>query len=157
VGFFALANSTASFVGGIHQLASELLGHAAAIATIPQVLGVLESLHGDLELPAPIYSAKLISGKRLYKYAQAGESEVELPIVRSHIENIKFLSLENITCETKNLQLLSIQVSCSSGTYIRSMANYIGDLLNTKGVLYSLKRTKVGDFKIEDSTIIKFD
>lgn len=125
--------------------------------TIPQVLGVLESLHGDLELPAPIYSAKLISGKRLYKYAQAGVSEVELPIVRSHIENIKFLSLENITYETKNLQLLSIQVSCSSGTYIRSMANYIGDLLNTKGVLYSLKRTKVGDFKIEDSTIIKFD
>ena len=121
-----------------------------------QVIELLESLYGELTLPAPIYSAKLISGKRLYKYANQGIKDIDLPKVTSKIDKIKLISISNINPlsneNTKKYPLIKIEVSCSSGTYIRSLANYIGEKLGTKGVLYSLIRTQVGDFRIENST-----
>lgn len=122
-----------------------------------EITQTLISLHGELSIPAPIYSAKLISGKRLYKYAKQGVTEINLPIVTSQIEEIKLLKLSKLKHDHNFYPLLEIEVSCSSGTYIRSLANLIGEKLRTKGVLYSLKRTQVGDFKIEDSTILDLD
>jgi len=116
------------------------------------VLEILNSLKGSLTLPAPIYSAKVISGKRLYKYAKQGISEIELPKVTSQIEFINLLDFRYLDHNSQNYPLLTVEIGCSSGTYIRAIANHLGELLQTKGVLYSLKRTKVGDFRIEDST-----
>jgi len=112
---------------------------------------VLTNLIGELSLPAPIYSAKLVAGKRLYKLAKKGISPDSLPTVTSNIYDIKLLKNDSLEVATKNYPLITLEISCSSGTYIRSIANYLGEKLGTKGVLYSLVRTKVGDFKIEDS------
>jgi tRNA pseudouridine55 synthase len=117
----------------------------------------VKSLIGELTLPAPIYSAKVISGKRLYKYAKQGLTEIELPKVTSIIKDIKIINQTNFEHEGQFYPLLTLEISCTSGTYIRSIANHLGDLLGTKGVLFSLIRTQVGDFKIEDSTKLDLD
>ena len=121
------------------------------------VLEKLKSLEGDLVLPAPIYSAKTISGKRLYKYANQGIKELELPIVKSRIDFINLLDITNYTYAGHTLPILKIEIGCSSGTYIRALANHLGKILNTSGVLFSLIRTKVGNFSIINSEIPNLD
>jgi tRNA pseudouridine55 synthase len=121
-----------------------------------KVVEVLKSLEGELTLPAPIYSAKSISGQRLYKLAKKGEENIDLPLVKSKIEKINLLKLSYFENEGKYYPLIEFEVVCSSGTYIRSIANHLGTLLETQGVLYSLKRTKVGEFEIKDSQRIEF-
>lgn len=116
---------------------------------------ILNSMHGELTLPAPIYSAKIISGKRLYKYANQGLKEIVLPMVTSQIKKITFIDSSTYELNSQSYPIIKLEVDCSSGTYIRALANYIGNQLNTKGVLFSLKRTCVGDFKIEDSTKVE--
>jgi tRNA pseudouridine55 synthase len=92
-----------------------------------------------------------VAGKRLYKMAKQGTSPVELPTVTSTISDIKLLEKTQIEIGEKMYPLLKLEISCSSGTYIRSIANHLGEKLGTKGVLYSLIRTKVGSFNMADS------
>ena len=119
------------------------------------LLQVLTDLIGTLSLPAPIYSAKRVAGKRLYKLAKKGQSVDELPTVTSSIYDLKLLQVSHLDINGKFYPLIKIEVACSSGTYIRSIANFVGEKLGTKGVLYSLVRTKVGAFLIEDSIKIE--
>lgn len=131
-----------------------IFSEKAPVVDMKQLQALLNSMHGELTLPAPIYSAKIISGKRLYKYANQGFKEIELPKVTSTIKELKLINMAIFEREGQNYPVLELEIGCSSGTYIRAIANYLGEKLGTKGILYSLKRTKVGDFKIEDSTKI---
>lgn len=115
------------------------------------LLETLTNLIGTLSLPAPIYSAKRVAGKRLYKMAKQGKSPDELPTVTSTISDIKLLQSGNLDVNGKLYPLIKLEISCSSGTYIRSIANHLGEKLGTRGVLYSLVRTKVGSFNIGES------
>lgn len=119
--------------------------------TKEEIEEVVLSLNGDLSLPAPIFSAKMVGGKRLYKYAHKNQEFLDIPMVHSKVYDAKLLEISNIENEGKTYQIAKIEISCSSGTFIRSIANYIGQKLGTKSVLYSLIRTKVGDFKVSDS------
>ena len=119
------------------------------------LLQVLTDLIGTLSLPAPIYSAKRVAGKRLYKLAKKGQIVDELPTVTSSIYDLKLLQVSHLDVNGKFYPLIKIEAACSSGTYIRSIANFVGEKLGTKGVLYSLVRTKVGAFLIEDSIKIE--
>lgn len=117
----------------------------------------LNSLLGLITLPAPIYSAKVISGKRLYKYANQGITNIELPKVTSQIDFINFVDSSEFKHENKVYPIIKVEIGCSSGTYVRAIANHLGELLGTKGVLFSLKRTKVGEFSSIDSQAINLD
>lgn len=119
--------------------------------TKEEIEEVVLSLNGDLSLPAPIFSAKMVGGKRLYKYAHKNQEFLDIPMVHSKVYDAKLLEISTIEKEGKTYQIAKIEISCSSGTFIRSIANYIGQKLGTKSVLYSLIRTKVGDFKVSDS------
>ena len=103
------------------------------------------------------WPAKVISGKRLYKYAKQGITDIELPKVTSQIDSIKLLNYSFLEKDGKSYPLINLEIGCSSGTYIRAIANHLGDILGTKGVLYSLKRTKVGDFSINESQNVPLD
>ena len=83
--------------------------------------------------------------------AKQGTSPDELPMVTSTISDIKLLKSDNLDVNGKLYPLIKLEISCSSGTYIRSIANHLGEKLGTKGVLYSLVRTKVGAFNIGES------
>lgn len=116
-----------------------------------QIEEVINGLIGDLSLPAPIFSAKMVGGKRLYKYAHKNQEFHDIPMVNSKVYDAKLLELSEIENDGKKYQVVKLEIFCSSGTFIRSIANFIGQKLGTKSILSSLIRTKVGDFKVEDS------
>ncbi len=95
---------------------------------------------------APIFSAKKIKGKALYKYARKNQ-EVEVPI--SEIE-VKLFDITEI-----NMPFISFELVVSKGTYIRSIANDFGERLGCGAYLESLRRVSIGQYNVEDALKIK--
>ena len=110
--------------------------------TRDKVEEALCSLTGERLQAPPIYSAKKVEGLRAYELARAGE-QVEL---RKALINIYSLALEEYSLPT-----IRIRVECSKGTYIRSLAQEIGEALDSGAYLSSLRRTRSGDFKVEEA------
>ncbi len=106
------------------------------------VLKALEGLCGERLQTPPVYSAKKIEGQRAYEYAREG-TEVTM---RQALINI--YSMELLSCE---LPVITVRVTCSKGTYIRSLAREIGEALGSGAYLSALRRTKSGGFTVENS------
>lgn len=111
--------------------------------TREKVEAALQSLTGERLQAPPIYSAKKVEGVRAYEFARAGEG-VEL---RKALINIY-----SITLEEYSMPRIRIRVECSKGTYIRSLAQEIGEALDSGAYLTSLRRTRSGDFTVENAT-----
>ena len=109
--------------------------------TIPLFLGE------QWQVP-PMFSAVQINGKRAYQLARKGES-VELKPKLLVIDEIEVLSFDQETMQ------LTIRVVCSKGTYIRALARDIGEKLNSGAHLIALRRTRVGNTKVEDCYTIE--
>lgn len=97
---------------------------------------------GEIDQYPPAHSAIKVDGKRLYELARAGK-EVELKARRIHIYDFKITKIE--------LPLVEFEVHCGKGTYIRSLANDFGKELNSGGYLTELRRTKIGNFSVENA------
>ena len=108
---------------------------------------IFKSMLGKQLQKPPMYSAIKINGKKLYEYARSGKS-VEVPEREIELYDLKLLNID-----VENM-LLQFEVHCSKGTYIRTVCEQIADKLATVGYMLELKRTMVGDFKIEDSVTI---
>ena len=106
------------------------------------VRGILTQFIGEQEQVPPAYSAKNVKGKRAYQLARAGEI-FELQAKRIEIKEIKLLDI--------SLPAFSIKVRCSRGTYVRSLVRDIGIALHSGAVMTPLKRTAIGDYKVEDA------
>ena len=102
----------------------------------------LNQFRGEILQKPPIYSALKKNGKKLYEYAREGK-EVEIEARKVTIEKLDLLSLEN--------NIAKLRVKCSKGTYIRSIAHDLGEVLGCGAHLIGLTRTIAGDFKIENS------
>ncbi len=102
---------------------------------------VLTKFTGRIEQVPPAFSACKIDGKRAYKMARKGK-EVEL--------KAKILVIDEIELLEYSQQSIVVRVVCSKGTYIRALARDIGQALNSGGHLTALRRTRVGDIKVED-------
>ena len=102
---------------------------------------VLERFKGTIEQVPPTFSACKVDGKRAYEMARKG-NEVEL--------KPKTLVIDEIELTECNLPDITIRVVCSKGTYIRALARDIGEALQSGGHLTALRRTRVGDYKVED-------
>ena len=102
---------------------------------------VLERFKGKIEQVPPTFSACKVDGKRAYKMARKGD-EVEL--------KPKTLVIDEIELTECNLPDITIRVVCSKGTYIRALARDIGEALQSGGHLIALRRTRVGDYRVED-------
>ncbi len=101
----------------------------------------LRDLTGERLQAPPIYSAKKVEGVRAYEFARAGE-EVELKKALINIYEMEILELE--------MPRLKIRVRCSKGTYIRSLAQEIGQAVGSGAYLTSLRRTRSGGFTAEN-------
>ena len=108
--------------------------------TIPEFVGE------QWQVP-PMFSAVQINGKRAYEFARKGES-VELKPKLLVIDEIEVLAFDE---EKKQL---TIRVVCSKGTYIRALARDIGERLGSGAHLTALRRTRVGDTRVEDCLTI---
>lgn len=116
---------------------------------------VSEFVGPQLQTP-PMYSAKKIGGERLYKAAREGR-EVAREAVAIAIHSIQLIETEAMLAQPNadGTTDLNVIVTCSSGTYIRTLANDIGDRLGAGAHLAALRRTAVGGFKIEESVTLE--
>lgn len=104
----------------------------------------LKAFSGEISQLPPIFSAIKVKGKKLYEYARKGE-EVEIHPRKVVIENIELKVFDE---ENQQAQIL---IKCSKGTYIRSIANDLGQNLGCGGYLVKLIRTQAGSFRVENS------
>ena len=110
--------------------------------TREKVEEALRSLEGERLQAPPLYSAKKVEGVRAYEFARLGE-EVELKRA--------LINIYSLTLEEYDLPKIRIRVECSKGTYIRSLAQEIGQALDSGAYLTSLRRTASGDFRVENA------
>ncbi|MBT3292710.1 tRNA pseudouridine(55) synthase TruB [Candidatus Peregrinibacteria bacterium] len=103
---------------------------------------IQERFIGKIKQTPPAHSAVHVNGKRAYAEARKG-NKVEMPEREVVIDDCRVVSYE--------YPKLVLHVSCSSGTYIRSIAHDMGHLLHCGGYLSGLRRTRVGDYSIDDS------
>lgn len=109
---------------------------------------VLESFIGKQKQTPPIYSAIKVKGKKLYEYARKGQT-VEIEPRNIEIYDIKLIGFD-IT-----LKQIDFEVSCSKGTYIRSLCEDIANKIGTVGFMKELNRIKVGDFELSNTVTVK--
>ena len=104
---------------------------------------------GELLQRTPMFSARKINGVRLYKLAR---KNIEIKT------NPKLITIKSLKINSLDENTLKITVECSSGTYIRVLAEDIAEYLGTVGHLISLTRLSVGEYKLDESvTIEKFE
>ncbi len=105
---------------------------------------VLENFCGEIEQLPPIYSAIKVKGKKLYEYAREGQ-EVKIEPRRVNIYRLEVLNFD------EEKQTAELYIECSKGTYIRSIANDLGEVLGVYGHLSKLIRVKAGKFLVENA------
>lgn len=107
--------------------------------TTKQFIGIIDQV-------PPLFSAIRVKGKRAYKLARDKE-EVELPARKVTVHSFELTKTD--------LPEVAFRISCSKGTYIRSIARDFGKALNSGAYLNSLYRTKIGSFNVEDALTIE--
>lgn len=109
---------------------------------------ILLTFLGEQDQIPPMYSAKKINGEKLYTLARKG-IEVERKPSRITIEQIHLLNISPTS--TTEFPLITIEIVCSPGTYIRTLVHDIGQKLGTGAYCQTLTRTAIGDFLVENA------
>ena len=107
-----------------------------------QIEAAAESFRGEFLQSPPAYSAKKVGARKFYEMARKGESVPLMP-KKVRVKDLRFGELLG--------GRLPFTISCSSGTYIRSIANELGEMLGCGAHLESLRRVRIGDFHVSDA------
>lgn len=107
----------------------------------------LQRFRGDIEQVPPVFSAVKVKGKRAFNYARNGEELKLQP---------RKIVISKIATESFDLPYVKIRVTCSKGTYIRALARDIGKALNCGAYLTELRRTRIGEFEVDEAMKIDF-
>ena len=110
--------------------------------TEEKVREVIEGFIGDYEQIPPMYSALKVNGKKLYELAREGK------VIERKARPVKILDIQILEIDLPKVRM---EVSCSKGTYIRTLCHDIGEKLGCGGCMESLIRTRVSTFRIEDA------
>ena len=110
------------------------------------ILETTKQFIGEINQKPPVFSAIKKNGKRLYELARAGE-EVEIAFRKTTIYKFEITRIE--------LPEIDFRIACSKGTYIRSIAFDFGKALQSGGHLTKLRRTKIGDYLVENGLSIE--
>tara|TARA_R110002049_G_scaffold305422_1_gene502034 strand:+ start:3394 stop:4089 length:696 start_codon:yes stop_codon:yes gene_type:complete len=110
-----------------------------------QMKEVSESFLGDNDQMPPDFSAKKIDGQRAYDIARKGEK----PELKT-----KLIQIYAFDVDTSDFPAVHFRIECSKGTYIRSIAHDFGKALGSGGHLTALRRTKIGDYHVENALAV---
>lgn len=110
--------------------------------TQDKIIEVRNKFLGKILQVPPMYSAVKHKGKALYKFARAGK-EVEREPKQVEVFSFEILKID--------LPDIHFEIVCSKGTYIRTIANDFGNELNCGGILSLLRRTEIGEYKVDDA------
>ena len=114
--------------------------------TMETINVVLASFDGIQEQIPPMYSAKHVNGQRLYKLARRNKTVERAPVK---------ITIHQISLLDYNEPVITFEVTCSKGTYVRVLGSDIAAKLGTVGYLTGLTRTSVGSYHIADATTIE--
>lgn len=142
-GTIQLGSSTTTY-----DLEGEEVNFSDKKVTLNEIEAALDKFRGEIDQLPPIYSAIKVNGKKLYEYAREGK-EVKIEPRGVNISNLQIL---NFYPETRQLEL---HIECSKGTYIRSIANDLGEELGTYGHLVKLVRVKAGMFEVNNAVSLE--
>lgn len=137
-----LAKIRCGITTNTQDITGEIIEKTNKTATPEQLLAVLPDFIGEIEQIPPMYSAIKIGGKKLYELARQGV-EVKRKSRKIKIHEIEYLGMDGVD--------FCLRISCSKGTYIRTLCNDIGQELGTGATLTELRRTKAGVFSINDA------
>ncbi len=126
----------------------EILPKDISRITEIKIRETLEKFIGEIDQTPPIFSAIKIEGNRAYDLARAGK-EVEMKSRKTTIHYLNNISIE--------MPFVRFTVGCSKGTYIRSLAHDIGQDLGVGAYLTNLRRTKIGDYSVENAASTYLD
>lgn len=125
----------------------EVVSRSEVIPSKEQIELILPKLVGQIEQVPPQFSAKNVQGVRAYTLARKGIN-VELSPKKVTIKEIKLIGQPSAS-------IFEFSITCSSGTYIRSIARDMGELLHTYATMTSLKRIKCGYFEAKDALLVE--
>lgn len=123
--------------------------HLSQPFTTQQIEQAMQALTGSLQQTPPLYSAVKVNGKRLYEYARSHQ-EVQRPTRTVHIYKFE-LTQAPVFHIIEGEQVLQFTVQCSKGTYIRTLAVQLGELLQVPAHMNQLTRVSGGGFNLEET------
>lgn len=115
--------------------------------TAQQIREAAQQLTGTILQVPPIYSAVRVNGERLYEKARRGETSDQI--------KSRQVTVSVFEVSTERFPEVDFRIVCSKGTYIRSLVRDLGLLLNNGAYMSSLRRTRIGDFRVEDADTIE--
>lgn len=124
------------------DITGNVISHNEVDITKKQLEDVLKSFTGDIVQIPPMYSAVKVNGQRLYKIARGG-GEVERKGRKINVSDISVIG--------KDGEDYILDISCSKGTYIRTLCNDIGEALGCGGCMSALRRIRSGEFSLENA------
>ncbi len=152
------------------DIEGEILDSQDSHPSDEQIDNVLHHFVGTIEQYPPLYSAVHVGGRRLYEMARNGEIppeipkrtvevfaieklalKEELPIPRPNLRNASEITNPVTTTDIKKCKRYRLKIHCGSGTYIRSIARDLGQILGSPACLSALERTRVGDFSLNEA------
>lgn len=113
---------------------------------LPYLKEVLKQFTGAITQVPPVYSAIRVNGDRAYKEARRG-NEIDMPVREVNIQELELLDFQ--------LPDFTLRISCSKGTYIRSLANDIGQACRSGAYLSGLRRTRIGEYTVDQANKIE--
>ncbi|HVF86222.1 MAG TPA: tRNA pseudouridine(55) synthase TruB [Pyrinomonadaceae bacterium] len=150
------ATDTGDLTGTPRQVETRTTGDYSTLSAA-EIEKAIEGLRGQLDQVPPMYSAKKVKGQKLYEMARRGE-EIERAPVRVTVFEFEAIPREGGTLLRRNEDGtcdLSARVVCSAGTYIRALAESLGDSLGTGAHLAALRRTRAGAFSLQDAISVE--
>jgi len=136
---------------GVMTETGDVEGKVIEVKDVPeitqdQLMDCLNSFVGEIEQVPPMYSALKLNGRKLYELAREG-----ITVERK----ARKITIHAIECLDFSGELLTLDVRCSKGTYIRTLAEDIGHFLGCGATVKELRRTATGDFKLADAVTIE--
>ena len=125
-----------------YDVEGKVLRSSEVRVTCEEVEEVLGDFKGEIQQVPPPFSAKRVEGKRAYRLARKGDTPKLKPV------KVKVHELELLSCDPPEIELY---MRVSSGTYVRSLVNDLGEKLSTGAVVKSLRRESVGPFHLGDA------
>ncbi len=129
--------------GPVEPVACNPLGRAAIEAALPAFVGTIQQR-------PPAFSAMKINGRRAYALARNADTHDELPKLEPRPVVIRSIDIVSF-----DWPLVTLDIACGKGTYIRSLARDLGAMLGTGGMLRSLRRTRVGPWTLEHAVTLE--
>ena len=128
------------------DISGKIVDKKTVSVTEEQVLAVLDGFRGKIMQIPPMYSALKVNGKKLYEYAREGKVIERSP---------RPVEIYELKVKNMDLPRVTLTVTCSKGTYIRTLCHDIGQALGCGGCMESLVRTRVGSFYLKDSITLQ--